>query len=1613
MKGKKLLALLLAVCLIVSLVPAIPVTNATPSISPLSTKEINILLIGNSYASDTVNYLAEIFDSAGYTDFNIVSLYYSGATLSRIYEEMLLAETAEKFNFADRNSGVYKYGAGNVKFTYNNGTAIADYTTNRNFNVSFAYQKYTKTAGGEIQSHNTIYNYNLKQAIMEDDWDVVSLQNINNDYDKTVERAYTALSASGYGTIGTNTVLCDTTTNDYTHVINWNGTDYYAGGDYVGRYYVDILTDYIIAENGQAQSGNVPKVWFNSTWVPDQRVSVSKHAGRGIVNGDSQGKSAIYWESELNKWVYPYTEAGSQTWEATTESALSTANGNKLAGWIPNNLLIQYMHQGLSNLSNTNRLWRDGVHLSDIGRYAVALNYYYNVTGTDFTDPKNRVAFVPDFEMQEHLDEIYDCLTLANADALPTYVSVKYHDVNGNWQNPYGDSDILTNQKKINNPWYLVGGKVKLVYTKRFEGNAPFAAGKYGWTSTRNDAGTMVPTIVDTADLKNLANGGEVLLYCYNLDATDVATESALIGNIPTYITIDDYAAVTEIYDSVAIDSLTVAEFNKLYATGELTKLMDAKRRVDALKAENTQFFVDFDTNGSDTAETFTEVFDPDEFEAIFTDYIAEVEASPDFIANFDIANYSGGYADVPVNALFWAMDPRNDTAYNATTGDGYNSNYHMKRTGSAANGFTYYPTLMFKQNANNTRIEVIVNDSLNISAISDGTVYTRANGAALGESSAGGTLNGNAFKTPTYVNENAGERYLLGPFAQKSRIPVQRQIWTPNDGILDGAGLYEISFKFAGNTGHIGEKLQIYTQYTDENNYTAYRLFNDGGWKKLTAVDGVITAGASVYGTVNAVAVDETAYPNSGKSVASYFAGTNTFTMRYNGTAYEITVQAAYEWNRDNNKQKVTYHWLLPASEMLTDFYFSNVEAGYFDNFQIKTVDIDSVNSYVQALDLNAITKTNDVANINNAYSEYLKVIDSGMTAELGEGIAEKIVVAKFIADYLVENNAEQVTTPADIDALSTEYKVENKDAYQAVITAYDNFVEQGLSTIFTQAQKDKVAALKVVIDKNADYDYTGILNLIVDIDNISEEVPRNALGFTTRVDAYRNKLTALETAGYAGAVRNAEKLTVVEQNLANLNGKFVDTDQLTFKPSNNKKYSENTSGSWNMSAQNGIVSMLDVYTGSGIDSIKFQIPVSNNNEDTEHMFIYDYQGLCEENYEDFSGFGFTGLSYEREPWNYTVHRETEHSYTMNYAPTYSLPSDCSYAQRNIRNFTVGSIATNPYPGTGNNPGDGIRDDWARQHEPTGNTNGNANIIWYLAADFAEGEFPATATSPALTEAMATAGTRLNGTVSALRLAENSTVTVEMTYQGDENTVKGFNWYLVKVTGDFVWKYTPNGGTATLASASAEVPAVYFRLFYTGRFKDIGITHNVSEGPEDVLTVQELSIKESTTELTKGASVRLTGSTSTAGIRFESTVNTDLYAEMKALAAGGYIQSVELGTLITQDSETLSASTFTHELGTVNVDYLDAKQTKWQDEANGIYTSAVIDIQSYSRLFAARGYMKVTDINGEVTYYYSDFTKENNVRSIQRVATAALADTSVEYTSAQKDILEAFATVQ
>ncbi|MGN0174166.1 MAG: glycoside hydrolase family 16 protein, partial [Acutalibacteraceae bacterium] len=140
------------------------------------------------------------------------------------------------------------------------------------------------------------------------------------------------------------------------------------------------------------------------------------------------------------------------------------------------------------------------------------------------------------------------------------------------------------------------------------------------------------------------------------------------------------------------------------------------------------------------------------------------------------------------------------------------------------------------------------------------------------------------------------------------------------------------------------------------------------------------------------------------------------------------------------------------------------------------------------------------------------------------------------------------------------------------------------------------------------------------------------------------------------------------------------------------------------------------------------------------------------------------------------------------------------------------------------------------------------------------------------------------------------------------------------------------------------------------------------------------------------GASIRLND---VNGIRFYTEVDIDKVTALRDL---GY--TVELGTLIApvdniQDKEL----SFDLETGK----YVDVKFNSatyyTEGEFSGIVGSLVnIKDENITRDFVGRGYVKVTDTEGNETITYADYASNNvsnNTRSLQTVATALKNDTS------------------
>lgn len=642
--------------------------------------------------------------------------------------------------------------------------------------------------------------------------------------------------------------------------------------------------------------------------------------------------------------------------------------------------------------------------------------------------------------------------------------------------------------------------------------------------------------------------------------------------------------------------------------------------------------------------------------------------------------------------------------------------------------------------------------------------------------------------------------------------------------------------------------------------------------------------------------------------------------------------------------------------------------------------------NEYAEKLDVTNIDIT--MSDTINKYSDL--VAACGDNDYITSENKAKLLTAKKISDYLVKNNINKIDTPASIDALST--VITDKTAVTDLYNEAENIKNNlNLGGMFSDAQLAKINSMNnaVSLMTGETYDATDLVNAAVAIAELSNKQIVNDISFEVELTKTEKAVSALGT--YESAVSNKSLLEGIRASYNSLvaSGKYTDSSNYVFEKTG-KKYTNYTPASgtteWgSIYDTDSVVSYVKSPSlNGGINKVSFNLPV-NTYSKPANLFVYSYDGIdSDADLANISAFGFFARHDNKDSGTMgTIHKETVK------ASTALIPQDNSYYFASMYAYTSGRYQTR----------------LEANRIPTAydaKLQDNNDLIWYK-----EKSSVGTATVKNNTNITDLSTYITDKGYSCYYPYSNMNVTME--YQGDTNLVNGYNWYLITISGKFCTgkvdgNYTFEDGT------------VYSRLFTNGRITTAGVTHAAAAEPTDVLTNLDIEVNKTPTALTAGASVRIADVKNGGGIRFESKVNTDLYNSLKSISG----VNVELGTIIVPeeyragkeinfDNFKTASQGGTNEAKNLCV---DIRQTKWQDEANGIYTAALINLKeaNYTKQFAARGYLRVTYADGSVEYFYSDFDADGNVRSIQAVASAALADTSVTYTDAQKAILKVFA---
>lgn len=632
-----------------------------------------------------------------------------------------------------------------------------------------------------------------------------------------------------------------------------------------------------------------------------------------------------------------------------------------------------------------------------------------------------------------------------------------------------------------------------------------------------------------------------------------------------------------------------------------------------------------------------------------------------------------------------------------------------------------------------------------------------------------------------------------------------------------------------------------------------------------------------------------------------------------------------------------------------------------------------------------NEFAETLDVTNIDITMSDIINKY-SDLVAACGDNDyittenKAKLITAKKISDYLVKNNINKIDTPAKINDLST--NITDKTAVTNLYNETQEIIKLDLGGMFSDAQLAKINSMNnavSIMGEAESYDATDLVKAAAAIAELNIKQIVNDISFEVELTKAEKAVSALGT--YKDAVSNKSVLEGIRVSYDSLvaSGKYTDPSNYVFEKTG-KRYTNNDKWGWGSTSDYGVVSYVKSPSlKGGINKVSFTLPVNTYNK-AGNFFVYSYDGIdSSADLANISAIGF--FARHDNPTSgdaYTIHKESAK------ASTTLIPQDNSYYYASM--YAYGTAKYKTRLETNRVPAD--YDDVL---------NDSNNLVWYKTKENVGNAVTNQDLSTDLNTYI-----KDNG-YSCYAPYGNMNVTME--YQGDTNLVKGYNWYLITISGKFC--------TGTNAF---EDGTVYCRLFTKGRITTAGVTHDAKVEPTDVLTNLDIEVNKTPTALTAGASVRIADVKNGGGIRFESKVNTDLYNSLKntegvTVSLGTIIvpEEYRAGKDITFDNFKTASNGGTN--GAKNL-CVDITQTKWQDEANGIYTAALINLKeaNYTKQFAARGYMKVTYADGHSDYYYSDFDKDGNVRSIQAVASAALADTSVTYTEAQKAILKVFA---
>ncbi len=368
-KSKRLLALVLSVTMVVSGLLASNHANIKAEASDETKEDLKILILGNSYGRDAYEYMYEVFQQSGkYNRIVIGDLFMSGQSLQGHVSSLLSAYGVDEGDSPIITEDELKQNTVGSKLDYH-------------YYKMEGTEKYPYVYPTETTTTETTINF--KDKLVEEDWDIVTIQQGPSFMNNGTNNNQFGLDATLLKALGDETTMSGITGKTYTEANS----------------YVDVLYDYIKKNKPDA------KIYYHQTFANLSSDYYLKYDTISGTNADKNRTQAMF--VGLSDWTVNHIN------DYIGDGKTVNEVNRKLDGIIPAGASFMYLYESMPTETLQKRLYRDDIHLASEGRYLAGLTWYQAITGNPVTDVTDN--YVPNFACYEILDTLKAAANFGNS----------------------------------------------------------------------------------------------------------------------------------------------------------------------------------------------------------------------------------------------------------------------------------------------------------------------------------------------------------------------------------------------------------------------------------------------------------------------------------------------------------------------------------------------------------------------------------------------------------------------------------------------------------------------------------------------------------------------------------------------------------------------------------------------------------------------------------------------------------------------------------------------------------------------------------------------------------------------------------------------------------------------------------------------------------------------------------------------------------------------------------------------------------------------------------------------------------------------------------------------